>query len=163
MGLAAGTGTGTVAETGVVGKESGRQQDVISVGRPVDDFHGRGDGFAGLTSGDAYGKGRKGEGGNGDDDGDNGKMEDVGGVLGIIHRVFGRPERRKGWVERRREVEKEELEEKGYGGVILGEVREVLGRDRETGEKIVESRESDAGKDGRTGPGGAGGAGGRKL
>lgn len=43
--------------------------------------------------------------------------------------------REKEWVRRRKEVEREELEERGYSGVILGEVRELLGRDRETGER----------------------------
>lgn len=95
-------------------------------------------------------------GGGGDDDDD----DDQGGVVGMVRKVFGGFGGKRGndWVERRREVEREELEEKGYAGVIVGEVREVLGRDRETGEKIVGGVE-DAVKDG--GPGGT--RGGREV
>lgn len=74
-------------------------------------------------------------GGGGGGGGDGGSSSGASGVMGLVRKMWMGDEGAD-WKAKRVAREREELAEgKGYGDIILGEVREVLGRDRETGER----------------------------
>lgn len=69
------------------------------------------------------------------------EQEKAGGVLGMAKELWMGDEG-PGWKERRMAEERERLEGgEGYWDLILGHVREALGRDKSTGERVEEGEE----------------------
>lgn len=76
-----------------------------------------------------------------------GRKEKREGVLGMARDLWMGNEQ-EGWKERRVKEERERLAGgEGYGDLMVGQVREALGRDRRTGERV--GGEEEGGREGR--------------